>query len=282
VTDLADRLERLRNELSSLERVVVAFSGGVDSSLLAHVALDELGAERVMAVTADSASLGAGERERCEELADRWGLPWRAVVTDELEDPRYVANDGDRCRWCKTALMDVLDPLARERAATVVLGVIVDDLGDHRPGQAAALERGARLPMADAGLTKADVRALARQRGLSVWDRPAMPCLSSRLPYGTPVTVELLDRVDRAEAVVRAMGFRDVRVRHHGDTARIEVPADELAAAAGRAEQLVDALGPLGYRYVTLDLAGLRSGNLNAALAERGVAAAQGDVSGMT
>lgn len=270
MTDLADRLERLRNELSSLERVVVAFSGGVDSSLLAHVALEELGAERVLAVTADSASLGAGERERCEELSTQWGLPWRAVVTDELEDPRYVANDGDRCRWCKTALMDVLDPLARERAATVVLGVIVDDLGEHRPGQAAALERGARLPMADAGLTKANVRALARQRGLSVWDRPAMPCLSSRLPYGTPVTVELLDRVDRAEAVVRAMGFRDVRVRHHGDTARIEVPAGELGAAADRAAELVDALGPLGYRYVTLDLAGLRSGNLNAALAERG------------
>lgn len=268
MTDVAEHLQRLRDELVALDRVVVAFSGGVDSSLLAHVALEVLGSDRVLAVTASSPSLGSGELERCESSAAAWGLPWRAVDTDELSDLRYVANDGDRCRWCKHALMDVVLPIAQRRGATVVLGVIVDDLGDHRPGQAAALERGARLPMLDAGLDKVAVRELARRRGLSVWDRPAMPCLSSRLPYGTPVTVALLDRVDRAEAAVRALGFADVRVRHHGDTARVEVPAAEVTLAARHAAELVDALQPLGYRYVTLDLAGLRSGNLNAVLSD--------------
>ncbi len=252
--------------LAALDRVVVAFSGGVDSAVLAHAALATLGPDRVLAVTAESASLATGEMEHCRELAQVWGLPWRRVRTDELADPRYVANDGDRCAWCKTALMDQLLPLAAERDATVVLGVNLDDLGDHRPGQAAAAEQGARFPLVDAAIDKATVRSLARDRGLTVWDRPAMPCLASRVPYGTAVTVDLLGRVDRAELAVRALGFRDVRVRHHGDTARVEVPAGDLVAAAERAEEITTALNTLGYRYVTLDLAGLRSGNLNAAL----------------
>lgn len=258
--------QRLADALSGLERVVVAFSGGVDSSVLAHTALSVLGSERVLAVTAASASLATGELEHCRDLAAQWGLPWRSVRTEELSDPRYLANDGDRCAWCKTALMDQLEPIASATGATVVLGVNLDDLGDHRPGQRAAAERGARFPMVEAELTKHDVRAVARHSGLSVWDRPAMPCLSSRIPYGTPVTVDLLSRLDRAELAVRSLGFGDVRVRHHGDTARIEVPADDVVAAAERAEELVAAIGALGYRYVTLDLAGLRSGNLNAAL----------------
>ena len=259
-------LDALRNQLSRLDSVVVAFSGGVDSAVLAHVALEVLGSERTLAVTARSASLAAGEIDHCRALADDWGLRWSAVDTAEMDDPRYVANDGDRCRWCKTALMDALDPVARQRDAVVVLGVNVDDLSDHRPGQDAARERGARFPMVDAAMSKADVRAVARHRGLTVWDRPAMPCLSSRLPYGTSVTVELLGRVDRAEAALRGLGFSDLRVRHHGDTARVEVPADELTLAAGRAPEIVELLVAVGYRYVTLDLAGLRSGNLNAAL----------------
>ena len=258
--------ERLREVLADLGPVVVAFSGGVDSALLAHAALEVLGPERVLAVTADSASLATGELEHCHELATRWGLPWSAARTSELDDPRYVANDGDRCARCKDALMDVLLPVAAERGSTVALGVNVDDLGDHRPGQDAARARGAAFPLVRAGLDKAAVRAEARRRGLPVWDRPAHPCLSSRIPYGTPVTVPLLSRIDRAEAAVRARGFRDVRVRHHGDTARIEVPAARLADAALVAAHLVHDLQELGYRYVTLDLAGLRSGNLNAAL----------------
>ncbi len=259
-------LGALRRELSRLDSVVVAFSGGVDSAVLAHVALEVLGPERTLAVTARSASLAAGEIDHCRDLAQDWGLPWATVDTAEMDDPRYVANDGDRCRWCKTALMDALDPVAAAHGAVVVLGVNTDDLSDHRPGQDAARERGARFPMVDAALSKADVRAVARHRGLTVWDRPAMPCLSSRLPYGTPVTVELLGRVDRAESALRGLGFSDLRVRHHGDTARVEVPADELVLAAGRADEIVGLLVSVGYRYVTLDLAGLRSGNLNASL----------------
>jgi len=260
--------QRLRSALLNHDRLVVAFSGGVDSSVLAHVALETLGPRRVVAVTAESASLASGELDHCRTLAETWGLPWQSVRTDEMADPRYVANAADRCAWCKTALMDQLGPIAKDFGATVVLGVNLDDLGDHRPGQDAAAAVGARFPMVDAALAKSDVRAVARERGLSVWDRPAMPCLSSRIPYGTAVTVDLLSRLDRAEAAVRSLGFDDVRVRHHGDTARIEVPVDAVGAAADRAPELVVALTALGYRYVTLDLAGLRSGNLNAALGE--------------
>jgi pyridinium-3,5-biscarboxylic acid mononucleotide sulfurtransferase len=244
--------------------MVVAFSGGVDSALLA-VAAHRAQPGDVMLVTADSASLADGELAHCRAFADRWGIPWRAAVTDELHDPRYRANDTNRCYWCKTALMDQLDPVASELGATVVLGVNVDDLGDHRPGQQAAHSRGARFPLVDAGLTKADVRALARAWGIDEWDRPAMPCLSSRIPYGTSVTVPLLSRIDRAEAGIRALGFADVRVRHYDDTARIEVPATDLARAVAAADEIVAALTEVGYRYVTLDLAGLRSGNLNPA-----------------
>jgi uncharacterized protein len=264
-TDQTGAAERLARTIEAGGPLVVAFSGGVDSSLLALAARRVLG-DAMVAVTANSASLATGELDHCRDLADRHGIPWRTVDTDELDDPRYRANAGDRCFWCKSALMDQLRPLADSRGATVALGVNLDDLGDHRPGQRAAAERGARFPLVEAGLDKAAIRALASHWGLEVWDRPAMPCLSSRLPYGTSVSVDLLSRVDRAEAALRSLGFADVRVRHYDDTARIELPPSELAAAAERADAIVAGVTGAGYRYVTLDLAGLRSGNLNHAV----------------
>ncbi len=270
---MSDLAQRLHEAIQSIGPMVVAFSGGVDSSLVAAAAARSLEADEVIAATADSASLGSGELDTCRRLTADWGLSWVPVETDELNDERYLANNGDRCFWCKTALMDQLEPLAIERNASVVLGVNLDDLGDHRPGQEAARERGARFPLVEAGFTKADVRTLAREWNLEIWDRPAMPCLSSRVPYGTEINLTLLSRIDRAEGALKALGFSDVRVRHYDDTARIELPVAELARAAELATDLVEAVRGAGYRYVTLDLAGLRSGNLNDALPSVGVEA---------
>ncbi|HZN15477.1 MAG TPA: ATP-dependent sacrificial sulfur transferase LarE [Acidimicrobiales bacterium] len=256
-------LARLRARLRELAPVVVAFSGGADSAFLAWVANDELG-DGAHAVTAVSASLAADERDDCESLAREWGLHWTPVVTDELANPAYVANAGDRCFHCKTELMDAIDGLAID--ATVVLGVNVDDLGDHRPGQQAAAERGAQFPLVDAGFTKADVRDASRALGLRTWDKPAAACLASRVPYGTPVSLGVLDAVGRAERALRALGFGALRVRHYGDTARVELPLEDLPVAIARRVEVVAAVRSAGYAYVTLDLEGLRSGNLNQAL----------------
>ncbi len=259
-------LARLRDRLRDLGRVTVAFSGGADSAFLAWVARDTLGREAAHAVTAVSPSLPSSERDDCAALAAEWGLRWTEVATDELDRPAYVANDGDRCFHCKSALMDVLAPLADAEGATVVLGTNVDDLGDHRPGQRAAAERGAAFPLVDAGYTKADVREASRALGLRTWDKPAAACLASRLPYGTPVVLGALEQVERAEAGLRALGFRQVRVRHYRDLARVELHPDDLPVAVARREEVVAAVATAGYRYVTLDLEGFRSGNLNAAL----------------
>ena len=256
----------LDHVLIELGSVVVAFSGGTDSAYLAWTALQVLGSERVLAVTALSASLATGEIEHCRSLSQQWGLPWLSVDTDELANPAYVANAADRCYWCKAELMDAVGPIAEQRSATVVLGVNVDDLGEHRPGQGAARERGARFPLVDAGLTKQLIREHSRSAGLSTWDRPAAACLSSRIPYGTPVSVGVLSRVDRAEAALRALGLRQLRVRHYDDTARIEVDVPELDLVLAHRAEIVRALKNVGYRYVTLDLEGFRSGNLNQVL----------------
>ncbi len=199
-------------------------------------------------------------------MAREWGLRWTEVETDELSHDAYIANDGDRCFWCKTSLMDALAPLAEVESATVVLGVNVDDLGDHRPGQRAAAERGARFPLVEAGFTKDDVRAASRDLGLRTWDKPAAACLASRVPYGTPVTIGVLGQVERAEAGLRALGFPELRVRHYGKVARIELPVDVLPRAIERRLEVVEAVKAAGYSWVTLDLEGLRSGNLNALL----------------
>lgn len=265
----ADGLDRLRDELRRLQRVVVAFSGGADSAFVAWVATDTLGSDRVLCATAVSPSLAPEELADCRALAAEWGLRHVEVETSELADPSYSANDGNRCYHCKTSLLDALGPLADAEESCVVLGVNVDDLGDHRPGQQAASERGALFPLVTAGLTKAEVRAWSNDLGLRTWDKPAAACLSSRVPYGTPVTLGVLHSVSDAESGLRALGFRQLRVRHYGDTARIEVPEADLGAVVAQREAISAAVHAAGYRYVTLDLDGFRSGNLNQALGNR-------------
>ncbi len=258
---------RLLAWLRSQSSVLVGFSGGVDSAYLACVALEALGAARVLAVIGRSASYPEAQWAIARDVAAQVGLPVLEADTHEMDDARYAANPTDRCYFCKTELWAVLGRIARERGiATIVDGTNADDLGDWRPGALAARERGVRSPLADAGLTKREIRALSARRGIPTWAQPSSPCLSSRLPYGTPVTAERLAQVERAERALRALGIAgDLRVRHHGEIARVELAAGTLDEwlAPERMRALRDAVRAAGFARVAVDLRGFRSGSLN-------------------
>jgi len=265
---MSDKLATLHSHLSGYGQVVVAFSGGVDSAFLLAVAIDALG-EHCHAVTAVSPTMARSEVADARTLAAELGLGARHHVVDshELEVPGFADNPSHRCALCKTELMDVAGPVAATLGgAPIALGTNLDDLGDVRPGITAARERGARMPLVDAGMSKADVRELSRELGLRTWDKPQLACLSSRFPYGTRITLDRLRRVDAFEDGLRALGFRQLRVRFHDTIARLELDATELPRVVEVREQIVALGKQLGFAYVALDLAGFRSGSLNEVL----------------
>lgn len=254
--------------LARMGSVIVAYSGGADSAYLAWAAHKVLG-EDALAVTADSASLPQSHKRDAEEFARAWGIRHEYVATREFDNPDYTKNDLNRCFYCKDELFTALQRLAVMRGVQhVVYGVNVDDLGDYRPGQRAAKLHDVQAPLVDAGLTKAEIRELSRRSGLATWDRPASACLSSRIPYGTPVTIENVKTIEEGEEEIRALGFRQFRVRFHGDLVRIEIAPDELPRALqpDMARAFTAIFKPLGFHYVTLDLEGYRQGSLNEAL----------------
>jgi uncharacterized protein len=265
---MLSKLETLRAKLAESERIVVAFSGGVDSAFLLAVANDVLG-ERCHAVTAVSQTMARSEIADAKQLASELGLGDRhhVIESHELEVPGFTDNPAHRCALCKTELMDVAGPLAERLAAPIALGTNLDDLGDVRPGIAAARERGAQMPLVEVGFTKAEVREASKAIGLRTWDKPQLACLSSRFPYGTQITPDRLRRVDAFEDGLRALGFKQIRVRFHDTIARIEIEASEIAAVVPVREQIVALGKQLGFAYVALDLAGFRSGSLNEVLA---------------
>lgn len=265
---LQAKLSQLQALFHEMDRALVAYSGGIDSSLVAKVAWDVLG-EKALAVTAVSPSLLPEELVEAEDHATEIGIPHKLVETQELARPEYAANPVNRCYFCKRELHDTLKPLAQSLGYDYVVdGVNADDLQDYRPGIQAAKERGVRSPLAEVGLFKLEVRQLAKELGLAWWDKPAQPCLSSRFPYGEEITLEKLQRVGRAEQYLRKLGWRELRVRSQATTARIELPPEQIKKfiAETDLEALVQAWQELGFTYITLDLEGFRSGKLNQAL----------------
>lgn len=251
-------LQRLMEWMAQQGSVLVAYSGGVDSALLMAVAHRALG-EKALACIGVSPSYPQREMNDAIALAHQVGARLRTVNTEEHLDPSYAANNADRCYFCKADLFSHLRKVAQEEGITVIVdGNNASDLGDVRPGRQAAAERGVRSPLVELNITKAQVRALAQSLGLPIWDKPAMACLSSRVPHGTPIVPGLLQRVERAEDVLAGLGFRQFRVRHHGEIARIELPVEDLGRAIEHRQTIVDGLRKLGYRHVTLDLAGFR------------------------
>lgn len=265
---LEEKQARLFGLIKPMGRVLVAFSGGADSAYLAWAAHQVLG-RNALAITADSASFPRSHKRDAEAFVAQFGIAHEYVETHEFENPDYVRNNPDRCFHCKDELFTRLEQLGRERGYEhIIYGVNVDDLGDFRPGQSAAKQHDVAAPLADAGLTKADIRELSRQAGLPTWDRPASACLSSRIPYGTPVTIQNVKTVETGEEEIKALGFRQFRVRFHGDVVRIEIAPDELARALTleMAQRFTAIFKPLGFKYVTLDLEGYRQGSLNEVL----------------
>jgi len=264
----AEKQERLFAQLAGMGRVIVAFSGGTDSAYLAWAAHHVLGAN-ALAVTADSASLPESHKRDAEAFVRRFGIAHEYIRTYEFDNPDYTRNNPDRCFHCKDELFTRLEQLGAERGwEHIVYGVNLDDLGDYRPGQNAARQHMVAAPLADAGLTKAEIRELSRQAGLPTWDRPASACLSSRIPYGTPVTIENVKTVEAGEEEIKALGFRQFRVRFHGEVVRIEIAPEELERALSLdiARRFTTIFKGMGFRYVTLDLEGYRQGSLNEVL----------------
>ena len=269
-TALDDKYTRLQRILRNLESVAVAFSAGVDSTLILKVAIDTLGSGRVVAVTGRSDSLARAEFEEACAIAASLGAAHIVLDTDEFENPNYVSNPTDRCYFCKTTLYTHLDKFIAERGLkAIVNGINVDDLGDYRPGIEAAREHGVLCPAAEAGLTKADVRELSRRLGLPTHDKPASPCLSSRVQYGEHITPQKLRMIEAAETFLHELGIRECRVRHHDNLARIEVPFEfiPMLAEPDQAARIDAYFRSLGYQYVALDLRGFRSGSMNEVIA---------------
>lgn len=269
-SETMDKLEQMRERLCALGRVAVAFSGGVDSTFVLKVAVDTLGVTNVLAVTGRSASIASGEFEDAVRLARHIGAEHVILDTHEFEDANYLANPTNRCYYCKTELYTRMSPLIASRGIqAIVNGTNADDLGDYRPGLAAAREHAVHAPAADVGLTKAEIRHLSAEFGLPTHDKPAAPCLSSRVQYGEHITPEKLRMIEQAENLLRQLGFRECRVRHHDKLARIEVPVADLArfADADLRARVDAALREFGYQYVTVDLRGFRSGSMNEVIA---------------